>query len=1018
VAEKGNKKTKARPGHRIEVGFKPEFDTSSKGITKELKEVGLPVEDVVALNVFTIEKPMSIQMLQHLGEELFADPITHRFSADRPLISEGFDWAVEVYYQPGAKDNVGETSAKAVETITGENFAEGEAVYTSQLYLIKGDVKKSELERAARDVLANEVVQAWTITGHAAYPYGHVVPSRRVMLDHEPEAKYIPLDVSDEVLMRISSPYDEEKNPEGRSLALNLTEMKEIQRYFSQTDVVERRREFGLEATTDAELELLGQSWSEHCKHKIFNAKIDYNGAVIDSIFRTYIKDAAEKQKRAFGDKIVSTLWDNSGVIQFSKDWLFCFKTETHNSPSQEYPYGGAITGIVGVYRDPMGTGQGGRIIYGGYFFCTGTQDYNGELAPKIHPKRLLEGVRKGVQDGGNKSGVPTPIGGTYYHDGFIGKPAVYVTTGALIPAMVNGKPGHEKEAKIGDLIVMAGGRVGRDGIHGATESSMESGKWISKGHVQIGDPYTQKKEQDFQLEAMELGLYNCITDNGAGGLSSSVGEMGNNFGRPRNNDTAYGFTMDLSKVPLKYPGLDPWQILVSESQERMSFSVPPEKIGAFMALARKHGVEATVIGEFTNTGAFHATYGDKTVAYVDMEFVHEGVPQMNLTARWRTPEERGLREPDIPYVADHNSLLKRMLARPNIAGKEYITRQFDHEVQATNVIKPLVGKHNDVNSDGVVLKPLYDSYGGLALSMGFNADYGEIDTANMAAYAMDEAIRRIVALGGRLGDIYFNSNVCWPSPLPSESNPEAEYKLAQLIRSNQALHDYSLAFGAPSISGKDSMSMDGKISTKDGGEKRVSAPPSILFSGAGKIADIRKCVTMDVKTPGDAVYILGETKDELGGSEFYRSIGETGRNAPTVSAKSFKKLYNTVSTATDKGLIRSAHGVYKGGLAVALAQASFAGGYGMDVNLTLVPGYVSSDTKTLYSESAGRFVVTVSPDKVASFEQVMAGNTYKSIGHVSDDEQLRIKGFAGDYIVNENITDLKYAWQETFRNY
>jgi phosphoribosylformylglycinamidine synthase len=1023
----GKKHEKEQPlaSHRIEVGIKKgQNDAPSKGALATLKDSGLSVDDVRVLDVFTVEKlferPLGSAMLQKLARELFSNKIVQEFSTavtTEQLSRKGdFDWAVEVYYQPGAKDSAGEAVTGLAEKIMGEHLQQGEAVYTSKLYLIKGDVDEEQLESAVRENFANETVEGWTITPRKSYPYSHNVPSRRVELDHEPQIKYLSLNISTNELMGISNE---------RKLALNPVEMQKIQGYFSTPERVEKRKEIGFiepEKTTDAELELLGQSWSEHCKHKIFNAKIQYNGEIIDSIFRTYIKNAVKKLEPQFKDKIVSTLWDNSGVIRFDDDWLFCFKTETHNSPSQEYPHGGAITGIVGVYRDPMGTGIGGRMLYGGYGFCTGSPFYDGNLAPKIHPRKLLEGIRGGVQDGGNMSGVPTPIGFVHFDDGFIGKPAVFVTAGAMIPAVgKDGKPGWEKEAKVGDLIIMAGGRVGIDGIHGATESSMESGKWISRGHVQNGDPYTQKKMEDFLVEARDLGLYNCVTDNGAGGLSSSVGEMGNNFGRPCNGDTAYGFKMDLKSVPLKYPGLDPWQILVSESQERMTIAVPPEKIGAFMSLAKIHGVESTVIGEFTNSGAFHVTYGDKTVAYVDMNFVHEGVPQMELNAKWRTPEQRGLKEPTtLKYldVMNHNLFLKEMLARPNIAGKEYITRQFDHEVQATCVIKPLVGAQNDVNSDGVVLKPLYGSYAGIALSMGYNSDYGYIDTYHMTANAMDEAIRRIVAVGGRLGDIYFNGNVCWPSPLPSAKNPDAEYKLAQLVRSNEALHDYSVAFGAPSISGKDSVSMDGTISDNEGGEQRISAPPCVLFSGAGKVADVRKCVTMDVKAPGDVVYVLGETKDELGGSEFYKMFNEIGKNVPTVSAEVSKKIYDAVSTATDNGLIRSTHGCYKGGLAVALAQTSFAGGYGLDVDINSVMGTVKDDTNLLYSESSGRFVVTVSPDRVSEFESTMAGTAYSKIGYVTDDSTLQVKGVGGDYIIREDLAGLKYAWQSTFKNF
>ncbi|MEK6807916.1 MAG: AIR synthase-related protein, partial [Nanoarchaeota archaeon] len=549
-------------------------------------------------------------------------------------------------------------------------------------------------------------------------------------------------------------------------------------------------------------------------------------------------------------------------------------------------------TGIVGVYRDPMGTGKGCKLIYGAYGFCTGNPFYKGELKPKIHPKRLLAGVRAGVESGGNKHGVPTVYGITFFEDGYMARPAIYVLAAGLIPSKVRGEAGYEKKADPGDLIVMAGGRVGIDGIHGATESSMEAGEWISASHVQIGDPYKQKKLHDFLIEARDLGLYKCITDNGAGGLSSSVGEMA---------QFSNGFELRLDKVPLKYSGLAPWQILLSESQERMTLAVLPEKKDELFKLAEKHDVEVTVIGKFTNSGKFYCAFEGERVTDLDMNFVHHGVPQMELEAEWLSPQERGLSEPDFQESEDHSAILQEMLARINIASKEYIVRQFDHEVQGKSVIKHLLGKDSDVFSDAVVLRPSFDSKEGLAVSAGINPVFSKIDTYWMTALAIDEAVRRIIAVGGNLKQIALNDNFCWPSPLPSGQNPDAKYKLAQLVRANQALYDFTLTFKTPCVSGKDSMSMDGIVKDENG-ERRLSALPTLQFSAVGKVEDVEKCVTMDVKNPGDLVYILGETRDELGGSEYYEMRGELGLNIPKVNAEKFIKLYNSLSQAVEKG--------------------------------------------------------------------------------------------------------------------
>jgi phosphoribosylformylglycinamidine synthase len=993
--------------HRIEVGLREGIrDALGEKIKKRINEdLGIEVREVKTIDVYTIDAALSNEQLNFLGENLFSDPVIQEFSTEEPL-AKNFDWLVEAGFKPGVTDNVGKTTKEAIKDILKIEFSGEEAVYTSKQYLISGEkLNQKDLERIARDLLANELIQQWTIIDYKSFSEkNYSIPTPKVKIPHQPTINFVDLNVPDKDLLKIS---------QERKLALNLEEMQTIKECFTRPGVIKERREVGLgQEATDAELEALGQTWSEHCKHKIFNAKIIYKNEEgkqeIDSLFNTYIKSSTKRLEKEL-DWVVSTLWDNSGVIRFNKDWLLSVKCETHNSPSNEEPYGGAITGIVGVYRDPMGTGKGGRLIYGAYGFCTGNPFYNGDLRPKLYPRRLLEGVRKGVEDGGNKHGVPTVYGITFFDDGYMGKPAIYVLAAGFIPAKVNEEPGFQKKADPGDWIIMAGGKVGIDGIHGATESSMEAGEWISASHVQIGDPFTQKKLHDFLIEDRDSGLYKGITDNGAGGLSSSVGEMA---------QLSNGFELWLDKVPLKYSGLDPWQILLSESQERMTLAVSPERINEFLELAKKHDVEATVIGKFTDSGKFYSTYQDKPVAFLDMNFVHKGVPQMKLEAEWMNPEKRGLSEPELEEITDQASFLKEMLGRLNICSKEYIVRQFDHEVQGTNVIKHLVGKDSDVYSDAVVIKPLYNSNEGLAITAGINPKYSQIDTYWMTALSIDEAIRRIIAVGGNLKQIALNDNFCWPSPLSSGQNPDAKYKFAQLIRANQALYDFTLAFKTPCISGKDSMSMDGTLKKSDESEVRISALPTIQFSAAGKIEDIRKCVTMDVKKPGDLVYILGITRDELGGSEYYEARGEIGLNIPKVEAKTSTKLYNALSRATGEGLVASAHGIYKGGLTIALAQISFAGGYGLEIDLEKVPTENLKETdKILYSESASRFLVTISPENKEGFEEIMKDNIFKEIGKVRGDEEFKIIA-GGKPIIQENIYKLKESWQKPFKNF
>lgn len=996
---------------RIEVSFQDgQNDAVANDILNFSHGLGLSVTDVRRVRAYTIDKDIGAGDLGMVANELFADPVVEVAAIDGSLAERHrFSYLIEIGFKPGVMDTVGNTAAEAIGDVLGAPFGKDEAVYTSAQILVSGDeLTPDDMESLTSKYLANDNIQRWEISDYSEFTSGHHhFDAPRVRITKEPTVEYVDLDVSDGELLGISR---------GRSLSLNLREMQAIRDYFRRADVRETRAAMGFpEEPTDAELEVLGQTWSEHCKHKIFNARVSYSEGdgdpeEIDSLFDTYIKGSTKALQERL-PWVLSTLADNAGVVRLNDKWLLALKGETHNSPSNVEPFGGAETGIVGVYRDPMGTGMGSRIVFGTYGFCTGFPDYNGKLKPRLHPHRLLEGVRSGVESGGNKSGVPTPFGQTYFHDGYMGKPAIYVLAGGLIPSEVDGRPGFENEVKAGDFIVMVGGRVGIDGIHGATQSSMEAGEGITAGHVQIGSPYTQKKMMDFLNEARDLGLYRCITDNGAGGLSSSVGEMARKSG---------GFEMDLGKVPLKYDGLDPWQILVSESQERMTLAVDPDRYGELEELAREHGVELSSLGEYNDSGKFSVYHDGKPVAHMDMDFVHEGVPQMELTAVWKTPEERGLQEPELGLASSgyQGTVLRQLLARPNVAGKEYIARQFDHEVQGTSVVKPLVGEESDVFSDAAVIRPDFETYDGVVIAAGLNPDYGDIDTYNMTGMAFDEAIRRVIAVGGSLEQIALNDNFCWPSPLPNESNPEAEYRMAQLVRANKAVHEFAMGYGTPCVSGKDSMSLDGTVAHSTDGQMRVSAPPTLQMSAAGKIGDVRKAVTMDVKAPGDLVYALGITKNELGGSEFYLMNGEVGINVPGVNVERNILLYHALSSAMQEGLVRSAHGCYKGGLGVTLAQKAFAGGYGMDVHLDRIPteGRLGIE-QLLYSESAGRFVVTVSPEHQERFESVMGTNPYGHIGTVRGDGLFSVYDIGGnDDILKENIGDLKESWQAPFR--
>ncbi len=988
---------------RIVVGLKDGVkDARGERVKREIQEhLGLQLGSVRTLDVYTVDTDLSDQELEKVAGGPFSDPVIQEYAINKPL-ANNFDMLVEVGFRPGVTDNTGRTAKEAIQYITGRKFAAGEGVYTSTQYLLSGLTDKALAEKVARDFLANGLIQRWTILSvdELEPQTGVPVTVPKVVSDTQPTVAQIDMNISDDELMAISR--------EGM-LALTLEEMKCIQQHVADPAVIAEREKIGLGAgLTDVELEALAQTWSEHCKHKIFSAKVDYedengNRQEIDSLFKTYIVGATKKVRENLADDdfCLSVFKDNAGVIEFNKDWSVVFKVETHNSPSALDPYGGALTGIVGVNRDGMGTGMGARLIFNTDVFCFASPFLKKELPPRLlHPRRIFEGVVEGVEHGGNKSGIPTVNGSIQFDDRFAGKPLVYCGTASFMPRMLNGKPCHEKKVQVGDHIVMTGGRIGKDGIHGATFSSEELHEGSPVTAVQIGDPITQRKMFDFLIIARDRGLFNSITDNGAGGLSSSVGEMGEDTG---------GFELHLDRAPLKYPGLRPWEILISEAQERMTLAVPADKLEEFCTLAEEMDVEATDLGIFTDSGYFHCLYEGKTVSYLSMEFLHEGLPQMVLPAKW---QPKGVEEPVLMQPQDLAVEIRKLLSRLNICSKESVVRRYDHEVQAGTVIKPLVGVANDGPSDAAVFRPLLDSFEGVVTAHGICPSYSDIDTYHMMACAIDEGLRNYVAVGGDIDHVAGLDNFCWCDPVESPKTPDGAYKAAQLVRANQALYDYCVAFGVPLISGKDSMKNDYQI-----GESKISIPPTVLFSVIGKMDDVRQSVSMDVKRPGDLVYLLGTTRDELGGSEYYAEYGALGCNVPKVNAAEALKRYRTVNKAQKQALLASCHDLSDGGLGVALAESAFAGGFGMDIDLAKVDlDGVCREDSVLFSESQSRLLVTVHAENQAAFEQLFAGQSCAAIGTVSADTQLKITGLQGNVLVNESLDALKEAWQAPLR--
>ncbi len=994
----------------IEIALKEELrDAEASSLKKKAASYfDIQIETARCINIVTIESDLNPAQLGVAKDEIFTNPVT-QVSSLTPLDID-FDWCIWIGFRPGVKDNAGATAVEAIKDHLGKTFGKDEGVYTSKRYCLKGDsLTRESVEKMASELLSNSIIQQFKTFSIKDWDMsvGANVKPAQVILDHEPCFEVINIE-SDAQLLAIS---DE------RNLALNPRDVPVIREYFLDPQVVESRKEVGLSEPTDLELEYISQARSDHCNHNTFGGIFRYTDAgsneevIENSLFKTYIQEPTLKLKDQ-KDWVVSVLWDNAGVGVFDDKNNYVVTGETHNSPSNMEAYGGAITGIVGVYRDPMGTGLGSKLFMGSFGYCVGDINYDGPLKPPLHPRRLLDGVIEGVKDGGNKSGVPTTFGQTLFNSGYMGKSLVFVTALGIMPNQINGKPSHEKTTSPGDLIIMSGGRVGKDGIHGVTASSESFSENTPAGHVQIGDPYTQKKMHDFLIVCRDEDLIPFITDNGGGGLSSSVGESAM---------LSNGCVVNLDNVPLKYEGLDMWEIWISESQERMTIAVKPQDLDRFMELSAEHEVESTVIGVYTDTGKLHIKYKDETCAYVDMDLLDKGFPSWEFDAIWTPPKARGLMEPVISSPSDFNTLLFRLLERPNICSKEWILRQYDHEVQGGSVIKPLVGIKHNIPSDASVTRPVLNSPKGLAFSQSLLPWYSKIDAYHMMACTIDEAVRRLMSVGGDFNHIGGLDNFCWPNiQFDEQKNPDGHFKAAQLVRACRALKKACEKYEIPLLSGKDSMYVDGHLEGEFGERIKVSAMETVQFSATSVINDITKCVTLDPKVTGDLVYVVGATANELGASEYYECFDKTGLNIPHVDFDRFKVVYKAMQAAIENELVASCHAVARGGLGVHLSCLVMAGGLGLDLDLSKIPmddnrGSLLNET-VLFSESAGRFIVTVAPENKQIFEKIFTGMAVGCIGSVTDGhDHLKVFGLNNESLIDLPLQELETAFNKPF---
>jgi len=952
--------------HRVEVCLKSHLpDARGLGLVKDIHDLDITtVSSVRVVDIYWLDADLPSDRLDLVSRSLLADPVTQEYRSFTPAPYQGVEvnqqtHTVEVAYNAGVTDPVEETVLKAIRDLGIEDVR---AVKTAKRYLIEGQLDESELDVICSRLLVNPIIQ-------------HVVKQEQFVFPQNPQYSFSLNEVdilgaSEAGLLAI-----------GQQFGFTDDEFRVIIAYFKQ----EGRN------PTDAELETLAQTWSEHCVHKTFKGKFKFDTATIDNLLKSTIMKATDELGKPW---CLSVFVDNAGVIDFDGHWALCFKVETHNHPSAVEPYGGAATGIGGVVRDPLGTGLGAKPILNTDVFCFAPPDFPYEKLPKgvLHPRRIFKGVRAGVADYGNRLGIPTLNGAILFDERYLANPLVFCGTLGLLPKELS----QIVQQRLGDLVVVVGGRTGRDGIHGVTFASEQltgESTATSYSSVQIGNPIVEKKLIDILLQARDRRLYRRITDCGGGGLSSAVGEMA----------AETGVRVYLDKVPLKYAGLSYAEIWVSESQERMALAVPPDCIEELMNLFASENVEAAVIGEFTDDRRLKLFYQGNLVCDLNMEFLHEGRPQVEGEAVWEQPRYP---EPDFTPPPDLGAALLQILGSWNVCSKEWVIRQYDHEVQGGSILKPLVGKDNDGPGDAAIIRPILDSEKGVIVANGINPKYGEIDPYWMAASAIDEALRQIVAVGGSLRQVALLDNFSWGNT----SQPDM---LGALIRAAQACYDMAITYETPFISGKDSLNNEFEFEGKT-----ISIPHTLLISAISVMDDVNRAVSMDFKKAGDLIYIVGTTQCELGGSEYFRARGFIGNSVPKVNPKRARALMDSLSAATEKGLVRACHDCSEGGIGVAIAEMTFAGGLGAAIHLKPVPlgEPINRDDFILFSESNSRFLVEVAPESKDEFEHIMRGISLAAIGQVTDSSVLEIYGRGGDRIMTKSLGELKEAWQRPLR--
>ncbi|MDA1194809.1 MAG: phosphoribosylformylglycinamidine synthase subunit PurL [Planctomycetota bacterium] len=958
------------PVFRIEIGLRPaQMDPAGREAHENLAEAGLTgIERVRVVRTVFLRGGLTPADVERAARDVLADPVQEVFAvrADLELPAGAEPVIVTVLRKAGVTNPEAESARVALASI-GLSVRD---VQTARTFLVWGSAAPDEVLAAARRALGNDVIEDVRLGRVRSFEFP--TPAKRRI-----RRRTIALrGMKGKALVTLSFQM---------GLSLTKLEMETIRAHF-----VKLRRD-----PTDVELETLAQTWSEHCKHKTLAGTVNMTDDQGERRYENLLKETVFQATKTL-DK--SWCWsvfvDNAGVIDFDGEDGVCMKVETHNHPSAIEPYGGAGTGIGGVIRDILGTGKGARPVANTDVFCFGPPDLPHADVPRgsLHPRRVLKGVVAGVRDYGNRMGIPTVNGAVLFDPRYVGNPVVYCGCVGMIP-----KRDVAKKARPGDLVVAFGGRTGRDGIHGATFSSAElhaESESVSSGAVQIGDPITEKKVLDVLLQARDKRLFQAVTDCGAGGFSSAVGEMGE----------LTGADVDVSQAPLKYEGLDAFEIWISEAQERMVAAIAPSKWKAFKALCDAEDVEAFVLGTFRDDRRLIVRYGKTVMCDLDMGFLHDGLPRV---VREATFEAGGDDEPTLKAKKRYDEDVLALLSMPQIGSKEWIIRQYDHEVQAGAVVRALGGP-NDGPCDAAVIAPKLGSTRGLVLSNGINPAYGDIDPYAMALAVVDEALRNAVAAGADPERVAILDNFTW-------GNCNRPSTLGAIVRACEGCHDAAILFGTPFISGKDSL--NNEFRTEEG--ELISVPHTLLISAIGVIGDVRKTCTSDLKSVGNPVYVVGLTHDELGGSHWYRLQGRIGRNVPRVP-RAAPAWMRAVHKAIVKGWVRAAHDPSEGGLAVAAAEMAFASDLGLALDLRKVRATTVDPDRLLFAESTSRFLLEVDKAHAKRFEAHMkkAKVPCGRAGRVTKDPRLVIVGRspaggrAAHTFIDSPTQTLRAAWR------